>query len=728
MKAMTIRTSYIANIPMLISMVLAALWVWYFHATAESAALFLGIIAGGLVDLDNRLTGRLRNIFFTLIHFSMASIAVQWTYGQAWLFSFLMMAAAFVVTLVGSIDIRYRTIAFGTLLVMLYTVLTHVPDAVWYANPLMLICGTVLYSTCTIVVHLLFPHRPLQDSVAQSYRQLADYMRVKARFFDPDEAAFLDEKEIRLAMSNTAVINKFNQCRSALFYRLRSQSRHPRTIRMLHYYFAAQNIHERISSRHVEYYELAHKLEHSDVIFRLQRLIVLQAEACQAMSDALMQDKDYVYDKMLCRAGKGVRLAFSLYREAHPEDQGIHAIQQLIDNVLAISEQIERLPLIKEEAAAYTNSDDTRIAGQDVDSLRDMVAAVRSHLTFESSVFRHAVRLSILTAVSCFIVEFFHLSMGYWILLTGVIVCQPNYSATTARLKQRILGTLLGVLVGSTIPYFFPDLPGQLLIVVMSATLFFVFRTNRYSFSTFFITIQVLTGFAILGIDTPSAWISRFFDTLVGAVLAWCAVSYLWADWHYLTLGKTARRALLGNANYLRQVIDQLSGQHADNIVYRTARRVAHERAVALSQTVSDMTIEPKKYGIRLGNALTLLQLNYTLISSISALGSIRVQVAALIVKDDGFMQNIQLLAQRIVQLMATTPSLHSMQELTTLQQQIYAIQPSDKEKEGVKHVLWLQLQRIAQQLALYFDALQQENTFSHTEVLLKNSHKNIKK
>lgn len=711
MKAMTIRTSYIANIPMFVSMTLAAIWVWYFNATQESAALFLGIIAGGLVDLDNRLTGRLRNIFFTLIHFSMASIAVQWTYGHPWLFSLLMMFAAFSVTLVGCIDIRYRTIAFGTLLVMLYTVLTYMPHIPWYTNPIMLICGTVLYSTITIVLHLVFPHRPVQDSVAASYRKLADYIRVKARFFDPDETAFLDEKEIRLAMTNTAVINVFNQCRSALFYRLRSQSRHPRTIRMLQYYFAAQNIHERISSRHVEYHEFAQKLEHSDLIFRIQRLIVLQADACLAMSDALQHDKDYVYDEILSRAGKGVQQAFDLYRKTHPNDTGIHHVQQLIDNVLAISEQIQRLPLIKEETAAYVNSDETRIAGQDVEGIRDIIAAVRSHLTFESSVFRHAVRLSILTAVSCLIVESFHLKMGYWILLTGVIVCQPNYSATTARLKQRILGTLLGVIVGSTVPYFVPNLAGQLLVVVASASLFFVFRTSRYSFSTFFITIQVLAGFAILGMDTPAALVSRFVDTFVGAGLAWCAVSYLWPDWHYLTLSKTAKRALSGNAQYLRRVMAQLFEGHADDVVYRTARRVAHERAVALSNTVSDMSIEPKKYGARLPDALKLLQLNYTLVSSISALGSIRQQGVASRAADKGsvFMQNIQLLAQQLAELMNEAAPAPALEQLTHIYEQLMLLKPHEEEKDVSKHVLWVQLRRIVDRLTVYFETLQRD-------------------
>ena len=710
MKAIPVRASYIANLPMLLSMTLAAVWVWRFQAIEESAALFLGIIAGGLVDMDDRLTGRLRNIFFTLIHFSLASVAVQLTYGQPWLFSCLMVVAAFTVTLAGAIDVRYRTIAFGTLLVMLYTVLTHMPHIPLYLNPLMLVCGTVLYSVCTISLHLMFPHRPAQESLADAYHKLADYMRVKAQFFDPDEADFLDAKEIRLAMNNAAVINVFNQCRSALFYRLRSQHRHPRTIRMLQYYFAAQNMHERISSRHVEYRDFAHKLAHSDLIFRIQRVIVLQAEACQSMADALRKDEDYAYDDILSRAGTGLRQAFKLYRDEHAHDAGIPYLKQLIDNVLAISEQLHRLPYMQ-DVSQVSDGDETRIAGQDVDRIRDILPALRNHLNFESSVFRHAVRLAILTAVSCLIVELFHLPMGYWILLTGVIVCQPNYSATTTRLKQRILGTLLGVLVGSAVPYFAPNLPGKLLIVVAGATLFFVFRTRRYSFSTFFITIQVLAGFSILGMDTPSAMLSRFVDTLLGSALAWCAVSYLWPDWHYLTLGKTAQRALQGDAEYLRQVAHQLHSGHADDVVYRTARRVAHERAVALSAAVSDMSIEPKKYGSRLPDALTLLQLNYALISSISALGAMRAQDDEqkwpLIEAD--FMRQFHLVAKDMVRLMGQPSDDHSIETLAHIQQQLRAFEPADEDDDVVKHVLWSQLQRIADRLKPYFDTLQHE-------------------
>ncbi len=702
MRLFPVRTGYLTNLPMLISMVLAALWVWYTHNTHESTALFLGIIAGGLVDLDDGFTGRLRNLFFTLIYFALAATAVQLTYGRAWEFSLLMVCAAFGLTMVGAVDMRYRTIAFGTLLVMLYTVLTYAPQLPWYTNPLMLICGTSLFSLCTLVLHVLFPDRPVQDNLANAYAMLSEYMLIKARFFDPDEADLLPEQEFKLAMQNTAVINGFNQCRTALFYRLRRQQRYRRTGVLLQYYLTAQNIHERISSRHVDYAAMSQKLVHSDLIFRIQRLIVLQAEACQQMSCCLHEDRPFVFDAKLTRAGEGLQRSAGLYGDEYGADDDIPGWRQLIANILAINELLQLLAQVKSDAISQPAAENT-IIGMDVNRLRDVLPALKMHFTLQSTVLRHATRLAILTGVICLMVEGLHLKLGYWILLTGIIVCQPNYTATTTRLKQRIIGTLLGVLVGSVMPFFVPTLAGKLVIVVVSTVLFFVFRFRRYSFSTFFITVQVLVGFAIIGIDTQAMMLPRFVDTILGAVLAWMAVSYLWPDWRYLTLGRIASRALNSDAVYLQQVAQQLLNGQKDDVVYRAARRDAYELAATLSNTVADMSMEPQHYGQRVDEGKTLLQLNYVLVSCISALGALRSQVDRLRAQlPDTAIEQWSKLAANIAFLMSEPMDLEKFEQSWMEIQSNLERSLRENSTEVVEQVLWRQLQRIHKQLPLY--------------------------
>lgn len=702
MRLFPVRTGYLTNLPMLISMVLAALWVWYTHNTHESTALFLGIIAGGLVDLDDGFTGRLRNLFFTLIYFALAATAVQLTYGRAWEFSLLMVCAAFGLTMVGAVDMRYRTIAFGTLLVMLYTVLTYAPQLPWYTNPLMLICGTSLFSLCTLVLHVLFPDRPVQDNLANAYAMLSEYMLIKARFFDPDEADLLPEQEFKLAMQNTAVINGFNQCRTALFYRLRRQQRYRRTGVLLQYYLTAQNIHERISSRHVDYAAMSQKLVHSDLIFRIQRLIALQAEACQQMSCCLHEDRPFVFDAKLTRAGEGLQRSAGLYGDEYGADDDTPGWRQLIANILAINELLQLLAQVKSDAISQPAAENT-IIGMDVNRLRDVLPALKMHFTLQSTVLRHATRLAILTGVICLMVEGLHLKLGYWILLTGIIVCQPNYTATTTRLKQRIIGTLLGVLVGSVMPFFVPTLAGMLVIVVVSTVLFFVFRFRRYSFSTFFITVQVLVGFAIIGIDTQAMMLPRFVDTILGAVLAWMAVSYLWPDWRYLTLGRIASRALNSDAVYLQQVAQQLLNGQKDDVVYRAARRDAYELAATLSNTVADMSMEPQHYGQRVDEGKTLLQLNYVLVSCISALGALRSQVDRLRAQlPDTAIEQWSKLAANIAFLMSEPMDLEKFEQSWMEIQSNLERSLRENSTEVVEQVLWRQLQRIHKQLPLY--------------------------
>ena len=50
-----LNAKVIAAIPVFIAVNIAAVGIWAFDISSQSMPLILGIIAGGLVDLDNRL-------------------------------------------------------------------------------------------------------------------------------------------------------------------------------------------------------------------------------------------------------------------------------------------------------------------------------------------------------------------------------------------------------------------------------------------------------------------------------------------------------------------------------------------------------------------------------------------------------------------------------------------------------------------------------------------------
>lgn len=72
--------------------------------------------------------------------------------------------------------------------------------------------------------------------------------------------------------------------------------------------------------------------------------------------------------------------------------------------------------------------------------------------------------MSLVLCVGYAIIQITGMNHGYWILLTSLFVCQPNYNATRHRLALRIIGTLVGIAIGLPILWFVPSLEGQLIL------------------------------------------------------------------------------------------------------------------------------------------------------------------------------------------------------------------------------------------------------------------------
>lgn len=708
MKALPIKSLLITSLPVFASVFTAAATVLQIGEPKLAMPFVLGIIAGGLVDLDNRLTGRLKNIIASVALFTLSSLTAQSTLGTGLPFILAMTLMTFGFTILGAVGLKYRTFAFGALAVATYTTLTYTPETYWLTNPFMILCGTVLYSTAILLFQIILPHRPVQESVANAYEALGSYLEAKADFFDPDEAEWIGNRHIDLAMSNTGVITAFNQCRSALFYRLRGKHRHPRTAKMLRYYFAAQDIHERISSAHVDYQEMSEKFKNTDIIFRIHRLLEMQGQACRNAAQALRAGKDYTYSKRLGRAIEGCRQSLRLLSDGN-DNPDIRHLGRLLDNLGSVDQQFRQL----QHNGLQVENDrmgDTRIAAIETGSLKNTWQTIRPQLNLESGVFRHAVRLSLVVAAACTIVEALNLNLnlGYWILLTALFVCQPNYTATKSRVRQRIAGTVLGVIVGSLVPYFTPSVETKLWIVVVSTTLFFMTRTYKYSFSTFFITIQALTSLSLAGLDVYAAMPVRIIDTIIGASLAWAAVSYLWPDWKYLTLERTAALAVCSNGAYLEKITERLkSGETGDDVEYRATRRRAHEHTAALSSTLSDMSSEPAKFADSLQPGFTLLKTGYALTGYISALGAYRSEMHEECSPD--FTAQFHLAAEHTAHIFQHLPDMEPDRfdaELDSLRSELDNLRVQSVGAQS--HILLQQLQLIARQLEPYYRAYRQ--------------------
>ncbi len=142
--------------------------------------------------------------------------------------------------LLGGLGQRYATIAFGALLIAIYTMLGVSLYEQWYQQPVLLLLGAIWYNLLTLTGHLIFPVRALQDNIARSYEQLAHYLELKSRLFDPDIEEDSQAPLYDLALANGQLVATLNQTKASLLTRLRGDRGQRGTRRTLHYYFVAR--------------------------------------------------------------------------------------------------------------------------------------------------------------------------------------------------------------------------------------------------------------------------------------------------------------------------------------------------------------------------------------------------------------------------------------------------------------------------------------------------------
>ncbi|MDR9826121.1 YccS family putative transporter [Vibrio sp. FNV 38] len=598
---------------------------WYFDLKALIIPLILGVIAAALSESDDSFTGRLKAILLTLLCFATASLSVELLFPYPILFVLGLAISSFGFIMLGAIGPRYASIAFGSILIAIYTMLGAQDSPHLWFQPTWLLSGAAWYFFASMLWQGMAPSQPIQQSSANVFFRLADYLDAKSQLFHP--LANLTPQPHRLAEAkyNSATVDALNQCKGTLLARSKRGHIHSSHQRFLTIYFLAQDIHERVSSSHYRYQELAQEFQRSDVMFRFKYLLEIQAKACRELAQSIQLNTEYQHSGDSILALDELQSSIQYLRDTNIENVtggssriSLAQLGYLFNNLTMVEKLFSSVDqndsLIQEDGQL----DDTN-----PHTLRAMWLRIKANLNTDSILFRHAVRLSLALSFGYGVIQLLNLDRGYWILLTTLFVCQPNYSATRQKLTSRVIGTIAGLLIGVPLLTVFPSQESQLVFIVLSGLLFFAFRINNYSYATGFITLLVLFCFNQLG-EGYAVVLPRLADTLLGCVLAVCAVRFILPDWQSKRLHRVMADALKSNNHYLGQVIGQYHMGKKDSLNYRIARRQAHNHDAALNAAINNMLVEPGRYRGAVEESFRFLSLNHALLSYISAMGAHR--------------------------------------------------------------------------------------------------------
>ncbi|MDH1557243.1 YccS family putative transporter [Stutzerimonas stutzeri] len=598
---------------------------WYLGQPSLIIPLFLGIIASALAETDDSWLGRLSALLVTLLCFSIAAVAVELLFPYPWLFVAGLALSTFALVMLGALGERYGAIAQATLILSIYSMIAadqrNGELQQFWRDPLLLVAGAAWYGLLSVCWNALFAHQPVQQSLARLYRELGLYFRYKAALFEPVRQLDVEQRRLELAQQNGRVVSALNAAKETLLHRLGSGRPGSKINHYLKLYFLAQDLHERVSSSHYPYQALAEAFFHSDVLFRCQRLLRLQASACTELGEAIQLRQTFRYSDANAQALEDLQASLEHLREQNnPAWRGLlRSLRALSSNLSTLQRQLASAS----DPAALEGTQDSSLLDRQPQTLREAFNRIRLQLTPTSLLFRHALRMAIALVAGYAALHAIHPEQGYWVLLTTVFVCQPNYGATRIKLVQRISGTVLGLVVGWALFDLFPSQPVQALFAVVAGVVFFATRSTRYTLATAAITLMVLFCFNQVGDGYGLIW-PRLFDTLLGSLIAAAAVFLILPDWQGRRLNQVVANTLSCNSDYLRQIMRQYdSGKH-DDLAYRLARRNAHNADAALSTTLSNMLLEPGHFRKDAETGFRFLILSHTLLNYLSGLGAHR--------------------------------------------------------------------------------------------------------
>ncbi|VVN85904.1 Inner membrane protein YccS [Pseudomonas fluorescens] len=598
---------------------------WYQDEMTLLIPLFLGIIASALAETDDSWQGRLNALAVTLVCFSIAALSVDLLFPYPWIFAISLALATFCLTMLGALGERYGAIASATLILSVYTMIGvdqrggAVSD--FWHEPLLLVAGAAWYGALSVLWQALFSNQPVQQSLARLFRELGRYLKLKSSLFEPIRQLDVEARRLELAQQNGRVVAALNAAKEIILHRVGNGRPGSKVSRYLKLYFLAQDIHERASSSHYPYNALADAFFHSDVLFRCQRLLRQQGKACQTLAESIQLRQPFIYDDSFAEALGDLNASLE-----HLRIQSNPAWRGLLRSLRALAANLSTLDRLLGDASnpdSLADATDSNLLDRAPRNLKEMWTRLRTQMTPTSLLFRHALRLSLALTVGYGMLHAIHASQGYWIILTTLFVCQPNYGATRRKLGQRIIGTAIGLTVAWALFDLFPSPLVQSMFAIAAGLVFFINRTTRYTLATAAITLMVLFCFNQVG-DGYGLFLPRLFDTLLGSLIAGLAVFLFLPDWQGRRLNKVLANTLTCNSIYLRQIMQQYAAGKSDDLAYRLARRNAHNADAALSTTLANMLMEPGHFRKEADVGFRFLVLSHTLLSYLSGLGAHR--------------------------------------------------------------------------------------------------------
>ena len=291
------------------------------------------------------------------------------------------------------------------------------------------------------------------------------------------------------------------------------------------------------------------------------------------------------------------------------------AIEATAQRLFYAREQIRRLEFaLCDDAAAEAAIGQTDLSAFEPHRSYDPRLLI-AQLTPHSQVFRFAVRLSgALVAGAVIAVSLGEEGHGNWVLLTTSVIMRASYGWTRKRRDDRIVGTLIGCVIASLAVSYF-SVGGLVVLLAAALAVAHGFARSNYRITSVGASIMALVSLHMVDPSRSAPVVTRLADTLIGAAIAHL-FSHVLPSWEFAEAPPLVAR-LLSQLGAFAEVALRGDASEQD---YRLNRRNLVEAIAAISDSASRMGGEPRATRRGLEEMASMLIAAYVVVANLSAM------------------------------------------------------------------------------------------------------------
>ncbi len=578
-------------------------------------------------DISSNLQHKINGILVGTSIVSGTALLISLAHPFPWIFYPLLILLIFFLSMIAVYGQRANLVSFCGLLSVSLIFKQIYSGTELFEHCALMFGGGILYLIISIIFYYIRPFKYAELLLADSLDLTAQYMKLRGDLWKNKKNKVkinIVREQLQLQVKISA---SHQNLREALMHKRANSGSSGQNRKLLIMFITLVEILELAIATSFDHANLQRKFaKHQDVLDSYQNLAYNLATLLSELSDTMSSKTAYHKRFDLYKDLTALENAKDNYERDTAEKKDVDAILMLSTMLRYAEKQIEKVTVIERAYTQKIFKYELKDGGKDLSKFLApqyySVSTLIENLTFSSTYFRHALRLTIAIMVGFLIGTFLPFQNVYWILITVIVILRPGYGLTKTRSYHRIIGTVLGGLIAFGLLFIVQNNQLIATMAIVTMILAFSFVQTNYKVAATFTTMYVVFIYSLFTPNIRDVVEFRIIDTFVGAALAFGANYFLWPSWEFLNTPVYLKKSIEANKNYLREIFKIYNTKEPATVQYRLARKQAFVSLANLMESFQRMIQEPKSKQKQLSQIYKLATLNHSLLSSAASLGT----------------------------------------------------------------------------------------------------------